>query len=229
MALILSQCDETTRGEMTLGQSPEYDVMTGGLLKFIKQLRKVCTHFRDKNVFFGLTISMITEQHVRPTSKSKNVFFGSSISKFTKHHIRPTTRVKKLLDAHPDNNCMWKNTDPCNVSLDNTTDSEEPVNTTMSTTSIRSGDSSNATQKSVATTPPFTSEENNETWYDTNEKYDSWQDAIETMDNYQEWINPPMNDKSGYQFLLSMLCKSFASCYFIHFRPKLLHVNPSHT
>ena len=53
MEVILSQCDETTRGQMTLGQTPEYDVMTGGLLKFIKQLRKVCTYSKDKNVFLG--------------------------------------------------------------------------------------------------------------------------------------------------------------------------------
>ena len=75
MELILSQCDETTREEVTLGQSPGYDVMTGRFLEFIKQLRKVCTPSRDKNVFFGSTIlSMITKQHVRPPSKSKNVF-----------------------------------------------------------------------------------------------------------------------------------------------------------
>ena len=36
MEFILIRCDETTREEMTLGQSPAYDVMTGGLLKFIK-------------------------------------------------------------------------------------------------------------------------------------------------------------------------------------------------
>ena len=64
IALILSQCDETIKGKMTLGQSPKYDVMTGGLLKFIKQLRKVCIPSRDKNVFFCSTIFMITEQHV---------------------------------------------------------------------------------------------------------------------------------------------------------------------
>ena len=134
--------------------------MTGGLLKFIKQLRKVCTHSRDKNVFFGPTISMITEQYVRPPPKSKNVFFGSSISKFTEHHIQPTTRVKKLLDAHPDDDCMWKNTDLCNVPLDNTSESEESVNTTMTTTSIRSEDDSNATQESIGTTPTFRSQQN---------------------------------------------------------------------
>ena len=71
MELILNRCDEATREEITLGQSPEYDVMAGGFLKFIKRLRKVCAH-----------------------SKGKDVFFGSSISKFTKHHIRPATRKK---------------------------------------------------------------------------------------------------------------------------------------
>ena len=127
---------------------------------------------------------MITEQHVRPPPKSRNVFFGSSISKFTKHHICSTTRVKKLLAAHPDDDYMWKNTGQCNVSLDNTSESEEPDNTTMTRTSIRSEDDSNATQESVATKPTFTSEENYKTWYNTNEEYDSWYDLIETMDNY---------------------------------------------
>ena len=53
MELILSRCDETTREEITLGQLSEYDVMTGGFLKFIKQLRKVCTHSKGKNIFLG--------------------------------------------------------------------------------------------------------------------------------------------------------------------------------
>ena len=34
-------------------------------------------------------------------------------------------------------------------------------------------------------------EENNKTWYNTNEKYNSLHDAAETIDNYQEQINPP--------------------------------------
>ena len=153
MTFILSQCDETSGGEMTLGQSPRYDVMPAGLLKFIKQLGKVCIASRNKNIFFGSTISMITEQHFRSPPESKNVFFGLSISKFTEHHIRPTTRVKKLLDAHPGDDCMWMNTDPCNVSLDDTSESEEPVNTTMTTTSIRSEDDSNVTHESIGTTP----------------------------------------------------------------------------
>ena len=50
MALILSQCDETTREEMTLGQSQGYNVITWGLLKFTKQLHKMCIPFKDKNI-----------------------------------------------------------------------------------------------------------------------------------------------------------------------------------
>ena len=69
MELILSRCDEITRKEITLGQSPEYDVMTGGFLKFIKQLRKVCTHSKDKNRFVGSNISKFTEQHIQPAPK----------------------------------------------------------------------------------------------------------------------------------------------------------------
>ena len=126
------------------------------------------------------------------------MFFGLSMFKFTKHHIRPTTRVKKLLDAHPDNDCMWKNTDPCNVSLDNTSESEEPVNTIMTTTSIRSEDDSNITQESIATTPTFMSEENNKTWYNTNDEYDSWHNAIETINNYQEWVDPQVRMSIPY-------------------------------
>ena len=102
---------------------------------------------------------------------------------------------------------MWKNTNPCNKSLDETSESEKPVNTTMTTSSMWSEDDFNATQESIATTPTCTSEENNETWYNTNQEYDSWHDAIETMDNYQGWVDPPMTDKSGCQFCISMLCK----------------------
>ena len=130
---------------------------------FIKQLRKVCTH-----------------------PKGKNIFFGSSISKFTKHHIWPTTRVEKLLHTHPDDDCIWNNTGSCDVSLDNTSDSKEPVNSTTTPTSTKIENNANATQDSVATTTTIMSEENDEIWYNTNKEYDSWYDAAETMDNYQE-------------------------------------------
>ena len=93
---------------------------------------------------------------------------------------------------------MWKNTNPLKISLDETSESEEPVNTTMTTPSIRSEGNSNVTQESISTTPTFMSEEKNKTWYDANEEYDSWHDAMETMDNYQEWVDLPVTDKSGY-------------------------------
>ena len=54
MALILSQCDEANREEFTLGQSNEYDMMAGVLLKFIKEMCKVCTNPKGKDVFSGL-------------------------------------------------------------------------------------------------------------------------------------------------------------------------------
>ena len=97
-----------------------------------------------------------------------------------------------MLDVHLDNDCMWKNTNPCDVSLDNTSDSEEPVNSTMTTTSIGIENKSKATQDSVVTTATIMSGENNETWYDTKGEYDSWHDAAETMDNHREWIIPPI-------------------------------------
>ena len=104
----------------------------------------------------------------------------------TKHHIWPTTRVKKILDVNPDDDCMRKNIDPYDISLDNTSDSEEPVNSTITATSIRIENNSKATQDLVATTTTIMLEENNESWYNANEECDSWYDATETMDNYQE-------------------------------------------
>ena len=86
---------------------------------------------------------------------------------------------------------MWKNTNPCDVLLDNTSDSEEPVNSTMTTTPIGIEYNSKVTQDSVATTTIIMSAEYNKTWYNTNVEYDSWPNAAETMDNFQEWINPP--------------------------------------
>ena len=87
MELILDQYDEATREEITLGQSPEYDMTVGGILKFITNMHKVCT-----------------------SSKGKDVIFGSSITRITEHHIWPATRVKELLAAHPDDDSIWNNT-----------------------------------------------------------------------------------------------------------------------
>ena len=66
MELILDQCDEATREEITLGQSPEDDVMSGRLLKFITNMLKVCTNSNGKNLFFGSNIKL----------ESPNTIFG---------------------------------------------------------------------------------------------------------------------------------------------------------
>ena len=76
----------------------------GELLKFLTRVRKVCTNTEDKDVFFG-----------------------SSITRITKHHFRPATKVEQLLAAHPDDDIIWNNTDPCNVSLDDTSGTEDPA------------------------------------------------------------------------------------------------------
>ena len=104
MELILDRCDEAHREEINLCQSSEHDVMTGGILKFITKMRKVCTD-----------------------SKGKDVFAESSITRIAENHIRPATRVKELLVAHPDDDSIWNNIDPCDVSLDNTIDTKIPV------------------------------------------------------------------------------------------------------
>ena len=94
MELILDRCNKVTREEITLGQSPEYDVAAGGILKFIMKMRKVCTNFNGKDVFFG-----------------------SSITRIIEHHFRPATRVEELIAAHPDDDSIWNNTGPFDVSL----------------------------------------------------------------------------------------------------------------
>ena len=112
--LILDQCGEATRKEINLGQSPEYNVTAGGILKFI-----------TKNA---------------ENSKDKDVFFESSITRTTENHIRLATRVEELLAKHLDNDIICNNTDPCDVSLGDTSDTKslisidvtkEPVKTTM--------------------------------------------------------------------------------------------------
>ena len=60
MKLILDQCDKATGAEITLGQSPEDDVMVGKILKVITKMRKVCTNSKYKGMFFRSSISRIT-------------------------------------------------------------------------------------------------------------------------------------------------------------------------
>ena len=52
MELILDQCDEATRAEITLGKSHEDNMMAVGLLKFLTRVCKVCTNSEDKDAFF---------------------------------------------------------------------------------------------------------------------------------------------------------------------------------
>ena len=113
--------DEATSAKTTLGWSHEDTMLAGGLLKFLTRVRKVCID-----------------------SEKKDVFFGSSITRITEHHIRPATKVEQLLAADPDDDIIWNNTDPCDVSLENISDSEEPVNSTTTPTSIEI-ENSNAT------------------------------------------------------------------------------------
>ena len=159
MELILDQCDKAIRAESTLGQSPEDDVMTGGLLKFITKVRNLCTNFEGKDVLSGF-----------------------SILRTTKHHIPPATKVEQLLATHPDDDSILNNTDPCDVSLDNTSDNKGPasidvikesVKVSITPTSIKIDNIINVAQDSITTTTTPMTIEDNETWYDDSEEYDS--------------------------------------------------------
>ena len=149
MELILDRCDKATREEIILGQSPKDDVITGELLKFIAKMPKVFNNY-----------------------KGKDAFFGSSITRITKHHIRPVTRVEKLITAHLDDDSTWNNTDPYDVSLDNTSDTispvninvtKEPVKETMTPMSIKIDNNTNLVQNSATTTTTPMSTEDDET------------------------------------------------------------------
>ena len=152
-------------------------MIVGRLLKFLTRVRKVCTNYEDKDVFFG-----------------------SSITRITKHHIQPATKVEQLLATNPEDNIIWNNIDPCDVSLDDTSDTEDPASidvtkesvTTMTTPmSIKDDNNMNVTQVSVTTTTTPISVEDDKIWYDANEEYDSWHEVAENMNNYQEWGDPP--------------------------------------
>ena len=152
-------------------------MMTGGLLKFIVKIRKVCNN-----------------------SKAKDAFFRYSISRITKYHIRPGTRAKQLFSTHPNDGSIWNNTDPCDISLENTSDTKGPVSidvtkesvkATITPMSIEIDNNINVAQYSVTTTNTPMPIEDDKTWYDSNEESDLWHEAAETMDNYQEWVDPP--------------------------------------
>ena len=88
--------------------------MTRGLLKFITRVRKVYTNSEDKDVFFW-----------------------SSITRITEHHIRPATKIEQLLATHPDHDIIWNNTEPCDVSLDNTSDTKDLASIDVTKESVK--------------------------------------------------------------------------------------------
>ena len=93
-------------------------------------------------------------------TEDTGVFFGSSVTKITEHHFRPATTVKQLLAAHPNNIAIWDNTDPCNVSLDATSSTEDLANVDM-------------TEELVVTTTAPMSIKEYKIWYNAIEEYDS--------------------------------------------------------
>ena len=53
MEIILDQCDEDTRSEISFGPSYEDNLKTGELIKLLRRLRKDCDDTEDKDVFLG--------------------------------------------------------------------------------------------------------------------------------------------------------------------------------
>ena len=107
------------------------------------------------------------------------LFFGLCVTRITEHHFRPATTVKKLLAAHSNNDAIWDNTNQCDVSLDNTSGTEDLADAEV-------------TKESVPTTTTPMSAKDDEIWYNTIGEYDSWYKVAEIMDNYQERDNPPI-------------------------------------
>ena len=66
---------------------------------------------------------------------------------------------------------IWDNTNPCNVSLDNMSNTEDLVNI-------------DRTKESIATTTTLTPSVYDEIWYNTHEECNLWYDVPETMDNH---------------------------------------------
>ena len=95
MTIILSQCDEATRTEITLAASYEDNFKAGVLTKFLARVHKVYDVTNNRNLLFGYWVTKITE-----------------------HHLQPTLSVKELLSAHLTEDAMWDNINPCNISFD---------------------------------------------------------------------------------------------------------------
>lgn len=105
MKIILDLCDEETKAEIVINLSYKDNMKTGDLIKFLMQMRKICNDAKDKNIFFGSQLSSITE-----------------------HQFRPITTVKQILATHLMDDDIWDNTNPCDVSLDGTSGTEDLSN-----------------------------------------------------------------------------------------------------
>ena len=64
MTIILNQCDEDIRGEISLGSSYVDNLETGELIKFLARVRTVCNNTDDADIFFGSRVSEITKHHL---------------------------------------------------------------------------------------------------------------------------------------------------------------------
>ena len=138
MKIILDLCNEETKAEIAINLSYEENMKTGDLIKFLMQMCRICN---DAN--------------------NKNVFFGSQLSSITKHQFRPTTTVKQTVATHLMVDVVWDNTNPCDVSLDNISGTEDLVNI-------------DGTKESITTTTTLTASVYDKIWYNTHEEYDSW-------------------------------------------------------
>ena len=131
--IIPVQCDEETKAEIITDSSYEDNMKTGDLIKFLMQIRKICNDANDKYVFFG-----------------------SRLSSITKHHFRPTTTFKQILATHLMNDAIWDNTNPCDVTYDDMSGTEDLVNI-------------DGTKESTVTTTTLMSSVYDKIWYNTHE------------------------------------------------------------
>ena len=105
MKIILDLCNVETKAEITINSSYEDNMKTGDLIKFLMQMRRICNDAKDKNIFFG-----------------------SRQSSITKHQFQPTMTVKQMLATHLMDDTILDNTNPCNVSLDSMSGTEDLIN-----------------------------------------------------------------------------------------------------
>ena len=86
--------------------------------------------------------------------------------------------VEELISAHPTDDAILDNTNPCDVSLDD-------IDGTETVASI------DITKESTITTTTSMSTKDDELWFNAHEESDSWYDTPETMNKYKEWDNLP--------------------------------------